>query len=150
MVHKVGADAGQVFDHRDAEPLEQVTRPDAAELEDLGGVDSAGRQDDLLLGGYRNLPRRVASAVDLHPLGLGLPDLDLAHVTVDEKLQIGPVLGGIVVGRACRGPCLVLAVGAVRPPRNTDELAVHAPVVEEREPQVVGPGSIQVVYYCQW
>jgi hypothetical protein len=134
------------LDHRDIEAFEQIARPDTAELENLRRVNPASRQDDFLLGGYRDLPRRIASAVHLDPFGLWLFNLDPAHITVDEEMQIRPVLDGIVVGPACRTPRLVLAVGADWPPSDANQIAVHATVVEEREAHVFGPGSIQVVY----
>jgi len=41
MVLEIGPDTTQILDHGDVEPLENIAWPDAAELQDLGGVDSA-------------------------------------------------------------------------------------------------------------
>jgi hypothetical protein len=82
VVYKVGADAAQVPEQRDLEAFEQI-RPDAAELEDLRRVNPPSWQDDL------------------GPLDLRVPDPDPAYITVDEELQIRPVLDGIKGGLAC-------------------------------------------------
>ena len=46
MVHEVLADPGQVVDDVDAEALQQSTRPDAADLQQLRRVQRAGGEDD--------------------------------------------------------------------------------------------------------
>jgi hypothetical protein len=137
MVHEVGANSRQVLDHGDVEPFKQIARTDAAQLQDLGGVDAARGQDDLLFRRDRCLCGRVVPAEHVYPLGRGLADLDLGHVAVDEQLQIGPVLDGVVVGLACRGPRHVLSVDADWLPARTEQVAAHAPVVQERVSQVL-------------
>jgi len=97
MVLKIGPDTIQILDHGDVEPLENIARPNAAELQDLGGVDSARGQDDFVVRGYGEFLRRVASAVHLDAPGRRLSDLHPAHVAVDEEVQVGPMLDRVVV-----------------------------------------------------
>jgi hypothetical protein len=147
MVLEVGPDAAQVFDDGDVEPLENIARPYTAELEDLGGVDPARGQDDFLVGGNGELLGGVASAVHLDALGRRLADLDLADVAVDEEVQVGPMLYRVVVRLARRTPCLVLPVGAQRPPRGTEKIAIHGAIVTKRKAQVLGPCVVDMVCY---
>lgn len=62
MVLEVGAHTRQVLDYRDTQALEVFARPDAAELEDLGSVDRAGSEDNLLSCRDRHHLRRIVSA----------------------------------------------------------------------------------------
>ena len=72
MVLEIGSDSGEVLDDGDVESLEQIARPNAAELEDLGCMNPARGQDDLTFGRDGRLSGRSSllntstpSAVDL-------------------------------------------------------------------------------------
>lgn len=145
MVLEIGPDTTQIFDHGDVESLKDIARPDAAELQDLGGVDSARGEDDFVVGEDGELLRRVASAVHLDSLGRRLPDLHPANVAVDEEVQIGPMLDRVVVRPARRTSGLVLAVGTDRLPGDTEEVAVHAAIIAEQEAQVFCPRVVDAI-----
>ena len=144
MVLEVGSDSAEVLDDGDVEPLEQIARPNAAELEDLGCMNPARRQDDLTFGRDGRLSGRVVSAEHVDPLSSRLGDPDLCNIAIHQALQVGAMPDGIVVRLARRAPCQV-CVGTDRLPGNTEKVTVHAPIVTEQVTQIVRPGFVDMV-----
>lgn len=88
VVLEVVADT-QVLQHRHAQPLQVLARPDAGQHQQLRAADAAGREDHLAFGVDRV---QAAVAQELHPrrlVGGGVDD-HLRDVRVHGDVQVGP------------------------------------------------------------
>lgn len=106
MVLEVGTDAVVGELHGDAGGLEDGLGADAAELEELGGVDGAGGEDDFLLG-VDGGGLSGGLVKDLDALGGELllrVEHELGGFGAEKELEVGPGrLDGVIVRVACLG-----------------------------------------------
>ena len=101
VVAEIGADAAQGMHHRDAEAAEQLRRADARDLQQPGGIDGAGGEDDLAPG--HHLLRRRAGGGDVADAGGALAlEQDGAGPRIGADLEIGAGAGRLEEGGARR------------------------------------------------
>ena len=129
VVLKVCTDAVVGELHGDASSLEDRLGSDAAELEELGGVDGAGGEDDLLVGVHGG-GLSGGLVEDLDTLGgellLGV-EHELRGLGAEQELEVGPSrLDRVIVGVACLGTLSGEGVHGVGIPRDTGLLAIVA------------------------
>ena len=84
MISQVLANAGHVFEQRNAHLFEMVGRADAGQHQDMRRADRPGAEND-----FRALNRKpVAAACDLHPDGTVPVEQEAMHQTVRPDAQV--------------------------------------------------------------
>jgi len=109
VVVEVPADAGKVVLDLNAGGFEDVPRPDARSLQNLGGMERAGRHDDFLfsadlvrLGGHVSVAGRKLDADGLPTFGavflVDLVEEELGDAVAGKKVKVGSGVGASLVG----------------------------------------------------
>ena len=137
VVLEVGAYAGRVDDGIDAQRLEDFLRPDAAELQDPGGIHRSSGQYDIL----RSNKLRALSAAAGHHYAPGGVTLEIypRAVVPHKQVEVRPVASGGVVCRLGGGANGLGPVRVLWKPRDSHVLAIGA-VFEVVCAEVSGPG----------
>jgi hypothetical protein len=143
MVLEVGAHTRSINHNINVQGLEEIGRPDAAELQNARGIHSTSCEDDVL--GCHEFGLPAVTADDFNARGAASVEFDWSAVVTDDEVEVRPIAGrGIICRLSCRADGL-FTIRVLREPRESDILPVCA-VLQDRRAKVLSP-SLCLQFY---
>lgn len=143
MILEVGAYTRGVDDDINVQRLEEIGRPNAAELQYPRGVHSTSCKNDVLRCYEFGLP--AITADDFDARDAASVKLDRPAIVTDEEVEIRSIAGRGIICRLSRRANGLLAIRVLREPREPDILSICA-VFQDRRTKVLSP-SLCLQFY---